>query len=147
MQLTIINFRYFYFNFFFLSTWDSSWAAKRVISWSSLDWEKARRAQPMREQLQTYADQSQTVKPLWLSPSFLMQLHRHWQTTSLTVHLKKVSRDWGCPQMTLLDILLFIISPVFWNVQFHFFRVVGTSWIWLSAQPLILESIWLMRKI
>ena len=27
---------------FYFSTWDKSWAAKRVISWSSLDWDRGR---------------------------------------------------------------------------------------------------------
>merc|ERR1711915_87463 len=28
--------------FYYYSTWDKSWAAKRVISWSSLDWDRGR---------------------------------------------------------------------------------------------------------
>ena len=27
---------------FYLTTWDQSWAAKRVISWSSLEWDRGR---------------------------------------------------------------------------------------------------------
>ena len=27
---------------YYYSTWDKSWAAKRVISWSSLDWDRGR---------------------------------------------------------------------------------------------------------
>merc|ERR1712179_879136 len=32
----------YYIHIFYLTTWDKSWAAKRVISWSSLEWDRGR---------------------------------------------------------------------------------------------------------